>query len=278
MSAADLHACLEALHRTWNRRRFVHPDPLETLYPYPDPRDQEIVGLVAAGLAYGRVAQILTSVRRALAPLGPSPRAFLDATASRRIERNYAGFRHRFTPGDEVSSLLVAVQRATVRHGSLEALFRQGLGPDDETVLPALTRFVDALRRFAPRPCPSLLSSPADGSACKRLNLWLRWMVRRDAVDPGPWRGVDRAMLVVPLDTHLFRIGRALGLTRRRQPDLAAAIEITRGFARVSPRDPVRYDFSLTRLGIRPECRSKPLEDLLDTGAPSRVGSSDNHD
>jgi uncharacterized protein (TIGR02757 family) len=277
-ATADLRSCLESIHRTWNRRTYVHPDPLETLYAYPDPRDQEIVGLVAAGLAYGRVAQILASVGRALAPLGPSPRAFLDAAPSRRIDRLYGGFRHRFTSGDELSALLVAVKRATARHGSLEALFRQGLGPGDVTVLPALTRFVDALRRLAPRPCPSLLSSPEDGSACKRLNLWLRWMVRRDAVDPGPWRGVDRSLLVVPLDTHLFRIGRALGLTRRRQADLAAAIEITRGFARVSKSDPVRYDFCLTRLGIRPECRSKPLEDLLDTGAPSRVGSSETHD
>jgi uncharacterized protein (TIGR02757 family) len=233
---------------------------------------------VAAVLAYGRVAQILASVERALAPLGPSPRASLEKAAPRSIDGWYAGFRHRFTAGGELSALLSAVKRTTARHGTLEALFRAGLGSDDRTVLPALTRFVDALRALAPRPCPSLLSSPEDGSACKRLNLWLRWMVRHDAVDPGPWRVVDRSLLVVPLDTHLFRIGRALGLTRRRQADLAAAIEITRGFALVSPRDPVRYDFCLTRLGIRPECRSKPLEDLLDTGGPSRVGSSETND
>jgi len=224
------------------------------------------------------VAQILASIDRALAPLGPSPRASLDAAATRRIEGWYAGFRHRFTAGHELSALLTAVKRAVARHGTLEALFRSGIGPDDHTVLPALARFVDALRALAPRPCPSLLSSPEDGSACKRLNLYLRWMARRDAVDPGPWRGVDRALLVVPLDTHLFRIGKALGLTRRRQADLATALEITRGFALVSPRDPVRYDFCLTRLGIRPECRSRALEDLLDTGAPSRVGSSETYD
>jgi uncharacterized protein (TIGR02757 family) len=220
---------------------------------------------VAAGLAYGRVTQILASIARALAPLGDSPRAFLDAAAPRRIDRLYAGFRHRFTSGAELAALLVAVKRACARHGSLEALFASGLDPHDLTVLPALARFVDTLHRLAPRPCPSLLSSPDDGSACKRLNLWLRWMVRRDAVDPGPWQAVPSSLLVVPLDTHLFRIGRALGLTDRRQADLAAALEITRGFARFTPRDPVRYDFCLTRLGIRPECRSQPLERLLDT-------------
>lgn len=245
----------------------MHPDPLEFLYAYDDCRDREIVGLLAAVLAYGRVTQILASIGRALAPLGPSPRAFVDAAAPRRLDRLYAGFRHRFTPGSELAALLVAVKRATARHGSLEALFAAGLAPGDVTTLPALVRFVEALRRLAPRPCPSLLSSPADGSACKRLNLWLRWMVRRDAVDPGPWRAVPKSLLVVPLDTHLFRVGRALGLTRRRQPGREAALEITRGFARVSPRDPVRYDFCLTRLGIRPECRSQPLERLLDTGS-----------
>jgi len=241
----------------------VHPDPLETLYGYPDPRDQEIVGLVAAGLAYGRVAQILASIGKARAVLGPSPAAFLHETSARSLVRRFGSFRHRFTPGGELAAMLVAVKRALAVHGSLELLFRAGMERDETTVLPALSRFVAALRSFAPGPCPSLLSSPDDGSACKRLNLYLRWMIRRDAVDPGPWRGMPPAKLVVPLDTHLFRIGTALGLTARRQADLAAALEITRGFARVSPRDPVRYDFALTRLGIRPECRGTPLDDLL---------------
>jgi uncharacterized protein (TIGR02757 family) len=238
--------------------------------------DQEIVGLIASGLAYGRVAQILASVSRALAPLGGSPRAFLEGENERAIGRLYTGFKHRFTTGRELAALLVAVKRAAARHGSLEALFAAGLGRGDVTVLPALGGFVDALRRLAPHPCPSLLSSPSDGSACKRLNLYLRWMVRRDAVDPGPWRGVSRSKLVVPLDTHLFRIGRALGLTGRRQADLCTALEITRGFAEISPRDPVRYDFALTRLGIRPECRDTPLEQLLapDAGIRSASGTS----
>jgi uncharacterized protein (TIGR02757 family) len=214
------------------------------------------------------VTQILAAISTALAPLGPSPGAFLGAAGGRTLDRLYAGFRHRFTSGAELSSLLTAVKRAVARHGSLERLFRAGLGPGDATVLPALGSFVESLRALAPRPCPSLLSSPEDGSACKRLNLYLRWMIRRDAVDPGPWRGLPAAKLVVPLDTHLFRIGGALGLTARRSADLGTALEITRGFADISPRDPVRYDFALTRLGIRPECRGTPLAVLLD--APPR--------
>jgi uncharacterized protein (TIGR02757 family) len=96
-----------------------------------------------------------------------------------------------------------------------------------------------------------LVSDPGKKSACKRLFLYLRWMIRRDAVDPGVWNQ-DSSRLIVPVDTHMLKFGRILGLTERNQPDLKTALEITEGFRRISPEDPVRYDFSLTRLGIYP--------------------------
>jgi uncharacterized protein (TIGR02757 family) len=174
--------------------------------------------------------------------------------ADRDIRELLRSFKHRFTTGSEVAALLIGVKRTIVEHGSLEALFADGMKKSHDTVLPGLELFVERLRASAggPAACRTLLSSPADGSACKRLNLYLRWMVRRDRVDPGPWHRVPRAKLVVPLDTHMFRIARALGMTRRRQANLATAVEITQAFARHAPRDPVRYDFCLTRLGINP--------------------------
>jgi uncharacterized protein (TIGR02757 family) len=262
----DLKPTLDALYRRFNRRVFVHPDPLEMVYPCETHGDQEITGLVAATLAYGRVAQILVSIRRALDLMGArGPGAFLAGATKEGLRGAFASFKHRFTTGEEMAAFLLAVKRAREEHGSLELLFAAGMGARDETVLPALALFVDRLRALAggPRSCPSLLSSPEDGSACKRLNLWLRWMVRRDAVDPGPWTRVPRAKLVVPLDTHMFRIGRGLGFTSRRQPNLATALEITRALARLSPRDPVRYDFSLTRLGINPDCRDEEIERMM---------------
>jgi len=249
---------LEGLYQAYNRREFVHPDPLELLYEYDDPRDQEIVGLLAACLAYGRVTQILASIRTVLNGMdraaGVSPRAFLERASPHELVEMFGGFRHRFTPGREVSSLLLGIKRAIETRGSLEELFAGGLDRDDDSILPALAAFVGRLRDLAggSAACPSLLSSPADGSACKRLNLYLRWMARRDAVDPGPWRAVSPALLIVPLDTHLFRIAGMLRLTARRQPNLKTAVDVTRAFARVCPEDPVRYDFSLTRLGINP--------------------------
>ena len=265
----DLKPRLDALYRRFNKRVYVHPDPLEMVYRYSAPADQEIAGLIAATLAYGRVAQILASISRVLDLMQPGPHAYLQRATEKAVRGRFSSFKHRFTTGAELASLLVAVQRILAEHRSLGALFAACAQESDESVLPGLARFVDALRRRAggSRPCPSLLSSPDDGSACKRLNLYLRWMVRRDAVDPGPWRGgtADRwaAKLVVPLDTHMFRIGRGLGLTARRQPNLATALEITRGLARCNPRDPVRYDFSLTRLGINPACRDEEMESIL---------------
>ena len=265
----DLRQGLDSLYRKYNRRAFVHPDPLELVHRYDVPADQEIAGLIAACLAYGRVEQILASVTRVLEAASgdakSSPRSFLETATDRELRRILPGFKHRFTPGNEVAALLLAVKRACAEYGSLEALFTSGMGKKDETILPALSVFVDRLRVLAggAHACASLLSSPADGSACKRLNLFLRWMVRRDRVDPGPWRSVSRAKLVVPLDIHMHRIARQLGLTDRKQADLKTAVEVTRGFARCNPRDPVRYDFSLTRLGINPACRDDDVLCLL---------------
>ncbi|MFW6062129.1 MAG: DUF2400 family protein [Planctomycetota bacterium] len=103
------------------------------------------------------------------------------------------------------------------------------------------------------------MPDPSRGSACKRLLLWLRWMVRRDAVDPGDWRGVPASKLVIPLDVHMHRITRLLGFTRRKQANLATAMEVTAGFARLCPADPVRYDFALTRFGIHPDMEPDEL-------------------
>jgi len=244
---------LEYQYRRFNRRRFVHPDPLEFVYAYDDPADRQIVGLIAATLAYGRVAQILRSVRRALERMGAAPARFLSDTVPSRIERIFADFKHRFTTGEQLAAMLLGARRAAKRHGSLEACFAAGLGRGDETIEPALEAFAGELAR--PGGYSSLISDPRRGSACKRLHLYLRWMVRRDAVDPGPWRSVPPRLLIVPLDTHMHKIARALGLTGRRGADARTARQITDAFRAVRGDDPVRYDFCLTRLGIHPDAR-----------------------
>ena len=238
---------LNRLYRRYNRREYVHPDPLEFLYAYPDTRDREIVGLIASCLAYGRVAQILKSVEYVLGKKGSSPAGFIAAASDRDLRRAFAGFKHRFTTDNDLVALLSGMRGVIEKHGSLNACFTAAIAPDDETILPAMTAFVDALGAGGRH----LLPSPLGGSACKRLNLYLRWMVRSDAVDPGGWSGVSPSQLIIPLDTHMACIARGLGITRRKSANMKMAVEVTDAFRAVSRDDPVKYDFALTRFGIR---------------------------
>ncbi len=250
VNAKTLKPQLDALYARYNRREAVRPDPLEFLYAYSDVADREVAALVASSLAYGRVAHILRSVGEVLRELGPHPARFVDETERDELHRVFAGFRHRFTRGEQMAALLLAAKAIRARHGSLESCFAAGLDGQDN-IVPAMAAFAAELRAAAGDELGHLLPSPRQGSACKRLCLFLRWMVRRDAVDPGGWRAVGASMLLVPLDVHMHRIALALGLTRRNQADLRTAAEITAAFASIEPDDPVRYDFALTRLGIR---------------------------
>jgi uncharacterized protein (TIGR02757 family) len=250
-SVERIKRSLDGLYERLNRREFVHPDPLEFLYRYDEPPDREVAGLVASSLAYGRVAQILRSVGRALERLGPSPARFLERATADGLRRAFAGFKHRFTTGEELARLLFGARRAIEHSGSLGSCFSGMVEPGDETVVPALGRFVRELSSGGRLAGCHLLPSPEGASACKRLCLYLRWMVRKDDVDPGGWEGVEPSTLVVPLDTHMHRLCRALGFTDRRQADLKAALEVTSSFRKIAPEDPARYDFCLTRLGIR---------------------------
>jgi len=243
---------MESLYWRYNRRDCIHPDPLEFVHRYRSPMDREIVGLVAACLAYGRVRQILASVSRVLERMGPSPSRFLLDHSLDRIHFLFGSFKHRFTTGAELAALLGSMREMLLRFGSLETCFLAGCSPGDATVFPALESFAHRLRCACPGGLEGmLLPRPVKGSACKRLHLFLRWMVREDDVDLGIWKRVDPSRLLIPLDTHMFRIAGALGLTARRQADLRAALEITDAFRTISPEDPVKYDFALTRLGIR---------------------------
>lgn len=248
-----IHTFLEELYLRYNHRRFVAPDPLQFLYNYHDPRDREVVGFIAAVLAYGRVGHIIKKEKILLERLGPRPANFLASSSTSKIQKVSSGIRHRFTGEYEIAALLSAIRAALRRHGSLFACFRACLRERETTLEPALDRFVEQIAGASPVLTRFTLPRPCNGSACKRLNLFLRWMVRRDGVDPGDWHDLGPSLLIVPLDTHMFRIGHALGFTRRRQADIIAAHEITEGFKRLSPEDPVRYDFVLTRFGIRPD-------------------------
>lgn len=248
----DLVDTLEQIYRQYHQRAYVNPDPLAFLYDWEAVKDREIVGLVAACLAYGRVAQILKSVSAVIEKLGPSPYRFVTRKTLKIMQETFSGFRHRFADGDQMAALLYGAGRVIRQFGSLENSLAASLTPDGVNTLSALNHFYHHLTRGRCSP-GHLLPDPGKTSACKRLHLYLRWMVRRDQVDPGGWRCISPSDLIIPLDTHMHTIGLRLAFTHRRQADLRTALEITDGFKKICRQDPVRYDFSLTRLGIRPE-------------------------
>ena len=244
----------------------ITPDPLQLVLRYDDPGDQEVAGLLAAAFAYGRADIVVANVSRVLERMDPSPFDYLVAFDGQRAMADFAGFAHRFHKTPELVALLERIAVAIEEYGSLGALFRQCYRAEDSDIGPSLARFVDTLLA----PCQEqkalhyLLTSPKDGSACKRMNLFLRWMVRRTPPDLGIWDFVDPAKLVVPLDTHVHRIATFLGLNKRKTPDWKAARSLTDRLAQFDRQDPIRYDFAICRLGILDLCSRKRRKENCD--------------
>ncbi len=249
MPPLELRERLENAYNKYNRREFIHPDPLEFLWKYSSTEDREIVGLIASGLAYGRVVQILKSTEKVLDVLGPAPSAFLREVSIEELSGALTGFKHRFTTSFEMATLLKSASKLQKEWGLLGKML--GAFISEGTYQNALERFSANLLEGAGLEKCSLLPRPSLGSACKRLHLFMRWMIRKDEVDPGGWEWISPSVLVVPLDVHMFRAAGALGFTVRKTASSAAAFEITESFRAISPDDPVKYDFALTRMGIQ---------------------------
>lgn len=246
------------MYSNYNKREFVHPDPLEFLYNYDNLLDREIVGFIASSLAYGRVNQILKSVHAVLEPMGKSPRLFVEKVSSSRLLECYGNFKHRFTTGLELAQVIEGVKVALSEYCTLNAVYVAGLADGD--VQTAMGKLSSLLKCQCSLPNVSMVPSPDKESACKRLCLFLRWMVREDDVDPGGWTGVKRSQLLIPLDTHMHSISKKLGLTSRNQANMKTVIEITEAFRKIQNEDPVKYDFCLTRFGIHPEISKKDID------------------
>jgi uncharacterized protein (TIGR02757 family) len=265
----SLRQRLDALVETFDVST-ITPDPLELVRRYCDPRDQEVAGLLAAAFAYGRADIVVRNVGGVLDAMGPSPHAYLRDWDADDAARRFAGFAHRFHKTKELTALLTRIAAVLRTHGSLGALYAEGYDEADHDIGPSLSRFVERLIG-AVEPMPAerkalayLLTSPADGSACKRMNLYLRWMIRRDEPDLGLWTFADPAKLVMPVDTHIHRIATFLGLNRRKSADWKTAREITTSLARFDRADPVRYDFAICRLGILDLCSRKRRKENCD--------------
>jgi uncharacterized protein (TIGR02757 family) len=269
--ARALRPLLDALCSSLDRAARIAADPVEFPRAYADPADAEVAGLVAVSLAYGRADVFKPVVGRVLRAMGPSPARFAESFAAAPDRAAFDGFVYRFNRPADVAALVAAVGHLRRAHGGLgerfTAVFREeGGGPG--ALRPALARLAGELRRAPPvapllrgrgtRGLRHLLPDPAGPGASKRWNLYLRWMVRGpDGVDLGVWKGVSASALVIPLDTHVHRVGRALGLTARRDASWRTAEELTASLRRIDPADPVRYDFALCHLGMSGLCPAR---------------------
>jgi uncharacterized protein (TIGR02757 family) len=260
---AALGRPLEDLYRDFNQADAI-ADPVNLVRRFGSADDREIAGFCAAALAFGRVASVNQSIEAVFALMAPSPAAFVRSFDASTQGSAFASFVHRWTRGADIVALLWILRQMIEQAGSIEGFFAARDDPSTPDVGASLESFsaralaLDLRRAYGRLPRrPGVcyfFPRPSAGSACKRLNLFLRWMVRHDAVDLGVWTRVRAARLVVPLDTHVIRLGQCLRLTRYRSPGWRMAAEITSSLRAIDPTDPVRFDFSLCHAGMMGAC------------------------
>ncbi len=259
-----LEAPLDALCRALDWGARVQHDAIRHPLRYAEPGDREVGGLLAACLAYGRVDLFGPQVDWALDRMGDSPHRFVLGFDPRKDGARFDGFRYRFNRPRDLSAFCLATQRLLLTHGSLGACFAAGYSPGDPHVGPALERFVEAFlgqdlsavfpRNRLSRGFRHLFPRPSTGGPCKRLHLYLRWMVRREPPDFGLWTAIPPSALLMPVDTHVEHMARAVGLTGRQSRTWKMVEEITANLRALDPEDPVKYDFALCHKRMSGEC------------------------
>ncbi|MBI2981873.1 MAG: TIGR02757 family protein [Deltaproteobacteria bacterium] len=252
-------------------RRLIQTDPVSFPHRYPDWHDRELVSFLAAEFAFGNAQSLMASIEKLLQILGPRPHQFLTEARERQLDKiDHSG--HRWIRGHHLIQLLKLLRSVYQGEGSLEKLFLKGYSQEDQAVGPALQYFTRSFLENPPQPpffkggstklSPPLAKggkggfgyffpSPKTGSACKRLNMFLRWMIRpADGIDLGLWKGIAPSKLVIPLDTHLYQFARKFKITRRKTPDWKMARETTDFLKELAPEDPLKFDFAICHYGM----------------------------
>jgi len=251
------------------------PDPIDFVHRYDAPEDKEVAAVIASALAFGRVTSFWSVLERVFdqADLRGGPAAWVDgfdATDARALEPIF----YRWTRGTDLARLARTIGRIRKQHGSIGVIFEHSHQPNDVNLGSALSHVIDAFRTASmdrptddfgqlPQGYRYLLPHPASGSACKRWCMLLRWMTRTEAPDLGLW-DLPTNKLVIPLDTHIHRIGRLIGLTHRSDSSWRTALEITQNLKKIDPTDPVRFDFALAHLGISGTCKGRRIAAICD--------------
>jgi uncharacterized protein (TIGR02757 family) len=252
----NLKQKLEYHYKAFDRSK-LEPDPLQFLHLFIDEKDIEVVGLIASIFAYGNVKQIENTLKKILSVFNGKPYLFIKNFNPSYLKK-LNGIKHRFYSEEDVSRLFITLNKEINRHKSIKQIFLQSYNISDENVKNGISNFSNHfINSFigsfdeVSNGIKFMFPLPEKGSACKRMNLYLRWMVRKDDLDFGLWKEIPASKLVIPVDTHIARISRKLNLTKRKNADWKMAEEITNKLRKFDPDDPVKYDFAICHIGIR---------------------------
>lgn len=263
---SELKVQLDKLYATFDHS-FIHSDPIQLVKRFDDPQDQEIVALVVTSLAFGQVQQIIKAGELAIELMNHSPRRFIDTMEPEVEIKKWRGFYYRMIKHTDLLRLLYALKKILNQVGSIGNWVSSQYQQEDAHLGVTWAKCVDEIRKIDLENWKwkrskgigfnHLLPNPVNKSACKRANLLLRWMVRKDQIDLGLWDKLPASKLIIPVDTHIQRIAYNIGLTNRTDLSWKTAIEITDKLRQLDPNDPVKYDFALCRLGILNMCPKK---------------------
>jgi uncharacterized protein (TIGR02757 family) len=263
LSDVHLKKALDRLYDSFDFESRKYHDPVAFPHRYKAKKDKEVVAFISALFAYGKVDLFRLFLEKVFAVMGTSPYSFIMEFDKRRDSIHFRGLRYRFNGYDDIILLIQVLKAVLSDEPSLDSLFQKIYDRSGQDMRKALTGYVDHMHDIAGRlGVPGtgfrhMLPSPVNGSACKRLNLFCRWMVRDRDIDLGIWKGIPKNKLIIPLDTHIARIGRCLELTHRKSVDWKTAEKITESLKRFDPDDPLKYDFALCHQGIMGICREE---------------------
>ena len=237
----------------------ISPDPLEFLHMYKKEKDIEAIGFIASVFAYGNVKQIISKLERIILIVGEHSYNYI-VNFSGKDCKDLKGLQHRFYTENDILNLILALKLVYRNHGSLKNLFLSFYEPSAPNLKNAISKFSDLFLNEIRKQTNSdnvsrgiqfMFPKPEKGSACKRMNLFLRWMIRKDELDFGLWKEIPTNKLVIPVDTHIAKICKSLRLTKRKNVSWKMAEEITENLKKYDPLDPVKYDFALCHIGMR---------------------------
>ncbi len=257
---------LDQLYSTYDAT-YIFSDPLQLIKTFPDPRDQEVAAVMISAMAFGHVQQIIKAGKFCLDLMDHTPRTFVDRFLPEIEIVRWKKFYYRMVKPTDMLRLLFTLKLILQKHDSLAGWISSKYDDADDHLGITWARCVREIKsidagewqwkRSRGIGFGHLLPDPLNKSACKRANLLLRWMVRKDNVDCGIWSDLPASKLIIPLDTHVQRISYNIGLTDREDLSWKTALEITESLRKLDPADPVKYDFAICRLGILQMCPKK---------------------